>query len=1557
MTEQVFAGSITGYFRAGWPAILPVPPETKFPPPVGFTGDGGTDTSAEQLTEWATNGLAGHSVALRMPDGVIGIDVDDYVKGDVVKAGARTLAGYVSQWGPLPDTWCSTARGDDTGPGPSGIRFFRVPPGRYATHLGADIEIIQRHHRYAVVAPSLHHAARGVYRWYRPQGSAAGAGEVPGPEQLAELPQRWVEGLRAGATEAGPAAAGRGEGEWMRAALEADVREPCSEVADALSQTDLKLTGVDEGGRHDAMTARVHRLVMLGAWGHPGLAFALGRLRGQWAEMTGGREVEFDGMVLTSARKAVTAVGPKPVDRDPCLMTSAGFAGPPAGELLYLPGDDADVEWLPQVEPYSWRHIIGTQPFDPVADTDQAIAAEVLARVWPMLRHASDTKNGWLLRGPTRWELHGDLTRRAVAEVAGLMPRGDPDLPEKKAHYTPENRQHVRRMRMHTNAAAGAVAAAMRAIVGGGWHPAAVKVAELDNEPEVLWAGGMPYDLRASRNGPTFARVELNTPHMVSAAVAPDVRPTPAWEAFLSAVWPDPAVRAWALRVLSITLTGHPDAALVILLGRTGSGKTSTVELLMNVLGAYAHAANPKLLNAQDNSHDSIVFDLKGRRLSFIDEGPREGRWAQERLKQLTGGASLTGNAMGQNPVTFAPTHTLVLSADTDPVLTDVAVRRRVRLIPCNGDPALVRVARASLTPAVWAREAPGVLAALMAEAAAWLADPDSALTSAAPESIRGWAGDLADEQDPIVRWLDEACEPYPAGSPARALFVGFVGWCKDGNIMAAKIPTETAWGRALTTAGYPATRTAAGRLRPLRIRPDDMFAWPTGPSPSVQTGRTVGAESENQPSTPQTPRSTPVFPSSFYSMYREEEEREEEGREGEVGGNTGIYESGADGGEADPALVTNGPPPAKTPKIDPTHRPSAAVVANLAKTAAITKAQARARLKAEAREAAIAAAAGEALSLPAVVDRNGTILPLTVDQATAIVRGAVERSAALTVDVETSGYPVGHADYALRSVQLGDATAAVVFHPVEHAEVIRTLLAEAPALHAHSATADLVPLAHAGLVDPESAWERMHDTVIPAKLADPASTGSDPGLKKLSAAVLGDRSVAPVADTGRAALFKAAGWLTDTKVSTPVERSGWAQVDTRSATMLRYAASDVLDTAVLAKVLPRPAPAVYERERLAQRMTARVTHHGIRLDAEHIAELTDRHTTARAEAAVRVRAFGVDNPGSDQQVGLAAAQLGATLPTTPSGRPSVAAGVLEPLRGAEGPLGDLVGAVLDYRHADTALGLFLEPYRLLCDRGDGRARPTIYTLGTSTGRMAAVRPNLQQLPREGGMRACLTADPGQLMIGADFSGVEIRVAAALSQDPTLMRMLADDRDLHAEIARLVWGPAATMAHRYKAKPMVFQRIYGGGVPGLARQAGVPLAVAQAVVDALDALTPQLSAWSAGLSDAVKRGLTTFETYAGRIIHLPVDRPHAAPNFAIQGTARELLVDALVRWNDTSWAERVLLPVHDELDVFVPEADADAATAELVRCMETELFGVRIQAKPSVPAFAWADSA
>jgi hypothetical protein len=215
--------------------------------------------------------------------------------------------------------------------------------------------------------------------------------------------------------------------------------------------------------------------------------------------------------------------------------------------------------------------------------------------------------------------------------------------------------------------------------------------------------------------------------------------------------------------------------------------------------------------------------------------------------------------------------------------------------------------------------------------------------------------------------------------------------------------------------------------------------------------------------------------------------------------------------------------------------------------------------------------------------------------------------------------------------VQLGNEHFAVDLdpHDPEQADVIRRHLAAAGVLHAHSATADLIPLAHAGLADEDELWAKMIDTAILAKLADPSSTDNNADLKNLSRSVLGDAALSPRTDEARKVLFKAGGWLTDTEVTTPLERSGWAQVDPRSSTMVRYAASDVLDDSAIAHRLPMPAPQVLHRERTAQRMTARMASTGFRFDPEQIERLTGEHTAARDAHAGQVRDFGSTTPAA----------------------------------------------------------------------------------------------------------------------------------------------------------------------------------------------------------------------------------------------------------------------------------------------------------------------------------------
>jgi hypothetical protein len=643
-----------------------------------------------------------------------------------------------------------------------------------------------------------------------------------------------------------------------------------------------------------------------------------------------------------------------------------------------------------------------------------------------------------------------------------------------------------------------------------------------------------------------------------------------------------------------------------------------------------------------------------------------------------------------------------------------------------------------------------------------------------------------------------------------------------------------------------------------------------------------------------------------------------------------------------------------------------------------IAKAAAAAAAKAELRAAAVALAAGETVPLPAVVLRGERPRSVTMIEAAEIVRTATERAGG-KCDIESSGYPIGHPLHKVRTVQLGDLMAVVVFDATDPAQIALAgeLIAQAPRLGAFSATADLAPLAHLGAIDHEAAWAKMEDAVIPAKLADPAGAGSDAadGLKALSALTLGPLAVAPAAEAAKDELAKAAGWTFSPKPGeTTHERNGWAMVASDCATMVTYAASDVLDTAAVVVRLPDPGPVLLGRERALQRLVARVTFTGVRIDGELSARLLDEHQSASNIAAAAVRSFGIDNPGSTQQVAARLTSMGLVLPRTapsksyPQGQLSAKQEVLMGLRaeGLDGDAAELVNQLIEFGSHKNAISTFLGPYVAICRDGDGRARPTVYTMEAKTGRMSCVRPNFQNIPREGGFRAQIIADAGYLQIGADFSGVELRVAAALSQDQHLIEIiLADDAakrinpkaksDIHWKIAQAAYGTDATKSQRYNVKRAVFGRLYGSGVEGIKNALGITMREAQMIVEILDSMTPGLTVWSRRLEGMVKSGYTDFPTHSGRIIHLR--SPHSAPNYAIQGTAREIIVDSLIKWSETQWGRCVLWPVHDEVDVMVPAAEAVDATAALVDCMETTFMGVPIIATAEKPSAYWCDSA
>jgi len=309
----------------------------------------------------------------------------------------------------------------------------------------------------------------------------------------------------------------------------------------------------------------------------------------------------------------------------------------------------------------------------------------------------------------------------------------------------------------------------------------------------------------------------------------------------------------------------------------------------------------------------------------------------------------------------------------------------------------------------------------------------------------------------------------------------------------------------------------------------------------------------------------------------------------------------------------------------------------------------------------------------------------------------------------------------------------------------------------------------------------------------------------------------------------------------------------------------------------------------------------------------------------------------------------------TPGGAPSTDEDTLEQLA-LDHPI---ARAILDYRGMAKLKSTYTDKLPLMVHPKTGRVH-TNYSQATAvTGRLSSSDPNLQNIPArtaEGRrIREAFIAPPGHLLVSADYSQIELRIMAHLSDDPGLLNAFANDLDIHTATAAEVFGAAldeVSSDQRRMAKVINFGLIYGMSAFGLAGQLNLDRSAAQAYIDRYFARYP-------GVADYMQRTRETarqqgyVETVFGRRLYLPeinAKNPQrrqgaerAAINAPMQGTAADLIKLAMIAvqgWLDhNKLASRLLLQVHDELILEVPEKELDRVRAELpgLMCNVAEL--------------------
>lgn len=560
-----------------------------------------------------------------------------------------------------------------------------------------------------------------------------------------------------------------------------------------------------------------------------------------------------------------------------------------------------------------------------------------------------------------------------------------------------------------------------------------------------------------------------------------------------------------------------------------------------------------------------------------------------------------------------------------------------------------------------------------------------------------------------------------------------------------------------------------------------------------------------------------------------------------------------------------------------------------------------------------------------AVFNHVNCSLVRTMSDAQQFLEWLGQRRDVLGLDTETGGFD--HVKHELRLFQFGDLHRgwAIPWHRWSGL-IIEALRRYDGPVALHNSPFDVkFTQQNAPELGPWP-WDRTNDTLTIAHLIDP--------LRSKNLKAFGAMHIDPSAATASK----------DLKEAMVINKWDWDTVPWDFRPYWFYAAMDPVITAhVFAKygnqTINGSSRAAYGLEMGTLRVITNMMRKGALVDLDYCSQKKDELVLYAQQMRNYISAtYGVRSEWSAAQIVRAFDDLGWAMPPvyTNSGQQSTEKEVLEMIDH------DLARYILGIRKISKQLGPYFNNFLSMAD-GFNRIHPTIWSMGTRTGRQSVEKPALQQLPKKDPtVRHAFVPSEGHVLITIDADQIEARLCAHFSQDPGMIEAFHGTDDFFVALARQIFEDpdlGQDDPRRSLTKNTIYGDIYGAGVEKMAHTSRVSAAHMAQFVAAFNDRFPGVKRLQNALNDigASRRrgeGEAYIITPYGRRLATDEDQDYALLNYLIQGHASEILKRCLVALDASGFGDFMILPVHDEIVMEVPEELAEEVLRTAISIMD-----------------------